>query len=46
MTGARPWLGAPQLYQHHRQELGYSSEQIAAGMRRLFIDGLHYEAAV
>jgi AcrR family transcriptional regulator len=31
---------APHLYRHQRQDLGYSSERIMAGMRHLFIDGL------
>jgi AcrR family transcriptional regulator len=31
---------APPLYSHQRQELGYGSERIMAGMRRLFVEGL------
>jgi len=31
---------APQLYRDQRQNHGYSSERIMAGMRRLFVDGL------
>jgi AcrR family transcriptional regulator len=31
---------APHLYRYQRQDLGYSSERIMAGMRHLFIDGL------
>ena len=33
---------APPLYQYQRRELGYSEEQIIAGMRRLFVDGLRH----
>ncbi len=36
----------PPLYSHQRRELGYSGERIAAGMRRLFIDGLRHDIAV
>jgi AcrR family transcriptional regulator len=38
--------GAPPLYHYQRHELGYSSERIMAGMRRLFINGLGRGAAV
>jgi AcrR family transcriptional regulator len=31
---------SPPLYSHQRHELGYSSERILAGMRRLFVDGV------
>jgi AcrR family transcriptional regulator len=36
---------APALYRQQREELGYSSERIAAGVRRLFVSGLHLPAA-
>jgi hypothetical protein len=35
---------APPLYQYQRNELGYSSERITAGMRRLFVEGLRQDA--
>ncbi len=36
---------APHLYRYQRQDLGYSSERIMAGMRHLFIDGLRRRSA-
>lgn len=35
---------SPPLYRHQREELGYSSERIAAGVRRLFVEGLRHRA--
>jgi AcrR family transcriptional regulator len=36
----------PPHYRYQRYDLGYNSERIIAGMRRLFIDGLRQSAAV
>ena len=36
---------APPHYRFQRYDLGYSSERIGAGMRRLFVDGLRQRAA-
>jgi hypothetical protein len=35
----------PPHYRFQRYELGYSSERISAGMRRLFVDGLRRRRA-
>src|SRR5262245_36220821 len=35
---------APPIYRDQRQNLGYSSERIMAGMRRLFVDGLRRDS--
>ena len=37
---------APHLYRYQRQDLGYSSERIIAGMRHLFIDGLRLGSSI